>query len=124
MKSVAGRTPALLVSIVLLAASGLAGCGGGDARSSQQGPHLANPINLADCRDWKAGNLEERIGTINGIRDFLGGPVPGTSGHGATLTDDQAYKLFEGWCDNDFARGFKLYKLYARAAAFSGLGSQ
>jgi hypothetical protein len=35
------------------------------------------------------------------------------------LEDDQACDLFEGWCENEYARGFKLYKLYARAAAFS-----
>jgi hypothetical protein len=118
----AGRTPVLLISIVLLAASAGVGCGGGDARSSQQGPQLSDPINLADCRDWNAGSAAERLGTIHGIRNFLGAPVPGTSGHGATITDEQAYRLFEGWCGNHFARGFKLYKLYARAAAFQGLG--
>jgi hypothetical protein len=113
-----GGRPALLILIALVA---LAGCGGGDgsAQRSLQGPQLGDPINLADCRDWNAGTVDERLGTIRGIREFLGGSVPGTGGTGRTLDDEQAYDLFEGWCENEFARGFKLYKLYARAAAFS-----
>jgi hypothetical protein len=113
--------PALLISIVLVGTV-FAGCGGddGSAQQSQQGPQLADPINLADCRDWKEGSVDEKLGTVRGIREFLGGPVPGTGGTGAVLEDDQAYDLFEGYCANEFARGFKLYKLYARAAAFSG----
>jgi hypothetical protein len=116
-----GGRPALLILIALVA---LAGCGGddGSAQQSQQGPALGDPINLANCEDWTGGSVEERLGTIREIREFLGEPVPGTGGTGAVLEDDQAYDLFEGWCENEFARGFKLYKLYARAAAFSGRG--
>ena len=40
------------------------------------------------------------------------------------LDDEKAYDLFDSYCENEFARGFKLYKLYARAAAFSGLAGQ
>jgi hypothetical protein len=118
-----GGRPALLISIGLVAAA-IAGCGGDDGSAHQPlgGPQLGDPINLADCRDWKSGTVEERFGTIRGIRQFLGGPVPGTGGTGRSLDDEQAYELFEGWCRNELARGFKLYKLYARAAAFSGLG--
>jgi hypothetical protein len=36
------------------------------------------------------------------------------------LSDDRAYKLLQGYCAKPFARGFKLYKLYTRAAAFAG----
>jgi hypothetical protein len=120
--SAAGRTPAPLISALLVTAVVAAGCGGddGSAQQSQGGPQLGAPINLADCRDWNDGSLDQRLGTIRAIRDFLGGSVPGTGGTGAVLEDDQAYDLFEGWCGNEFARGFKLYKLYSRAAAFSG----
>jgi hypothetical protein len=114
-----GGRPALLILIALVA---LAGCGDddGSAQRSLQGPQLDDPINLADCRDWNQGSVDEKLGTVRAIREFLGGPVPGTGGRGATLDEDQAYDLFQGWCENEFARGFKLYKLYARAAAFSG----
>jgi hypothetical protein len=36
------------------------------------------------------------------------------------LDDARAYKVLESYCANSFARGFKLYKLYERAAAFVG----
>jgi hypothetical protein len=104
------------------AALSLGACG--DSGSSgppaaEQGADIGQPPSLADCTDWKRANLRERYGTIRQIRDFAGGPVgaaPG--GHGATLPDDKAYKLFERSCGNYYARGFKLYKLYTRAAAF------
>jgi hypothetical protein len=98
------------------------GCGGSDGSMpvAQQGLQLNEPINLADCRDWNAGTVEERLGTIRAIRAFLGTPVPGTGTSREALDDEQAYDLFEGWCQNEYARGFRLYKLYARAQAFSG----
>ena len=42
------------------------------------------------------------------------------SGTGAVLDDKEAYDLFNRYCEPDLARGFKLYKLYERAAAFGG----
>jgi hypothetical protein len=116
--------PALLAPLALLAVLvAVAGCGEGDGseqEARQEGPQLSRPINLADCRDWKEGTIEERLGTIRGIREFLGTPVPGTGASREALGDEQAYELFEGWCANEFARGFRLYKLYARAQAFAG----
>lgn len=106
----------------------LAACGGDDeggaSPASGHGVQLSAPINLADCRDWKDGSVEERLGTVAAIREFTGGSVAGTEGSGAVLSDDRAYDLFENYCENEFARGFKLYKLYGRAAAFSGEHAQ
>ena len=48
--------------------------------------------------------------------------MPGTGGRGVTLDDDEAYDLFEEACSNSIAQGFNLYKIYVRAAAFSGQG--
>lgn len=81
------------------------------------------PLRLADCTDWRNSDVAERLGTIHQLRDFAGAPVesPAGPGHGATLPDDQAYKLLDGYCRATFARAFKLYKLYIRAAAFQGL---
>ena len=83
------------------------------------------PINLADCNDWNQADTSQRLGTIQQLKNFAGGPVVGSSasqpsGTGAVLDDKQAYNLFENYCKNEFARGFKLYKLYERAAAFAG----
>jgi hypothetical protein len=36
------------------------------------------------------------------------------------LDDERAYELLQSYCAHYFARGFKLYKLYERAAAFVG----
>jgi hypothetical protein len=113
-----------LVGAAVLSASALAGCGestSSDGSDTGIGPSLAAPINLADCTDWQQASVEERLGTIGQIREFVGGPVPGSGGgRGVALEDEQAYDLFENYCENEFARGFKLYKLYSRAAAFSG----
>jgi hypothetical protein len=105
----------------------LAGCGSGSGNPPQVdvGPNVGEPINLADCHDWNQANTEQRLGTIQQLKDFAGGPVVGNnanspSGTGSVLDDKQAYNLFENYCKEDFARGFKLYRLYTRATAFAG----
>jgi hypothetical protein len=105
------------------AALAVAGCGGETAgNESDSGvPGLVAPLELADCTDWNDASTEERFGTIEQIRRFTGGDVSGDSGAtGSVLDDERAYDLFERYCENEFARGFKLYKLYGRAAAFGG----
>jgi len=115
------------LAATLAALSVLAGCGGGPNTQpqAQAGPNVGAPINLADCTDWNRANTEQRLGTIQELKSFAGGPVVGTSGGapsgtGAVLEDKQAYDLFNSYCKESFARGFKLYKLYERAAAFAG----
>ena len=121
------RFSALWVAALLVGALVAAGCGSGDSSHPQlgAGPNIGQPINLADCGDWNQANTEERLGTIKEMKNFAGGPVVGNnasspSGTGSVLDDDKAYDLFNNWCKQDFARGFKLYKLYERAAAFTG----
>jgi len=41
--------------------------------------------------------------------------------HRETLDPDEAYDIMERYCEQEFARGFKLYKLYIRAVPFAGL---
>ena len=109
----------------------IVGCGGGTNTQPQVdvGPNVGQPIALADCHDWEQANVEQRLGTIHQIRDFAGGPIVGNnasspSGTGSVLDDKDAYNLFNGWCSKSFARGFKLYNLYQRAAAFTGQPAQ
>jgi len=116
---------------VVAAVALLAGCGGGPNTQPQVdvGPNVGQPINLADCNDWNQANTEQRLGTIQQIKDFAGGPIVGNSassphGTGAVLDDKQAYDLFNNYCKASFARGFKLYRLYTRAAAFAGHPAQ
>jgi hypothetical protein len=105
----------------LLIGLALAGCGGSEGDSGEEGPgvQLDDPIELADCTDWNEGSVEERLGTIRQIRAFISTPVPGTGGRGVTLDDERAYDIFEEACSHSVAQGFTLYKLYVRAAAFS-----
>lgn len=115
-------------AVVLLAGAALAtsGCGGDTAgnESSDAGVNVGAPINLADCRDWNDASVEGRFGTIRQIRDFTGGPIAGTGASGSTLEDQDAYDLFENVCSQVYARAFKLYKLYGRAAAFQSYSEQ
>jgi len=113
---------ALMLAFLIAAAA--AGCGEDDVSQEQAqadlGIDLGAPINLADCTDWQQGDVSQRLGTIAELEEFLGGPVGNPGGHGATLDEDTAYQLFENFCQEEYARGFKLYKLYSRAAAFGG----
>ena len=95
--------------------------GGGDSQASAEGSRIARPTQLVQCRDWVKANPRERNGTLDLLREFAGGPTGSPSGTGATLEDDEAFALFDRWCAQDYAEGFRLYKLYTRAAAFKSL---
>jgi hypothetical protein len=106
-----------------LAALAVSGCGGGDPAAGQpdlsSGARIGAPTRLLSCADWNDADIRERYATIEAVREFAGGPTGSPAGHGATIEDDDAYDLFERWCGESYASGFKLYKLYTRAAAFS-----
>jgi hypothetical protein len=121
----------LAAPAALVAAALVAGCGGGPNTQPQVdvGPNVGQPISLADCNDWNQANTEQRLGTIDQLKGFASGPIVGNNasspgGRGSVLDDKDAYNLFNRWCEQSFARGFKLYKLYERAAAFSGQPEQ
>jgi hypothetical protein len=105
----------------------VAGCGGGSDSGTPQGdvggPSIGVSITLADCTDWQEATVDERLGTIEQIENFAGGPVVGAGegARGPTLDPDEAYDLMDKYCEQELARGFKLYKLYVRAAAFQGI---
>jgi hypothetical protein len=115
------RTALALLCCVAL----LAGCGG-SSESKKQAAHLTAPpvgsVRGADCSDWKRGNVQERRTTVVQLRKFAGGPVGSSAGiqNGPVLENGRAYKVLQSYCSKFFARGFKLYKLYERAAAFVG----
>jgi hypothetical protein len=120
-----------VAAVLLTGAIAVAGCGGGSSTQPQVdvGPNVGQPISLADCNDWQQANVEQRLGTIKQLKGFAGGPIIGNnasspSGTGSVLDDKEAYDLFNRWCSQSFARGFKLYKLYTRAAAFTGQPAQ
>jgi hypothetical protein len=109
---------------IALACVALAACGGSGPSGDGGGGTPADvgvPARLASCADWRRASPVQRRGTIRQITAFARGQVesPNGAGHGATLTDRQAYALFQRWCSLSFAGQFKLYKLYTRAAAFT-----
>lgn len=102
----------------------LGGCGGGQSDNGDEvagvGDVRAGSVaSLAQCSDWSAGNEDQRWATIADIQAQL--DQAGADGPTPELPDDDAYDLFERACANDYAAGFRLYKVYSRAAAFSGL---
>lgn len=120
-----------LAATLLMSVVAIAGCGGGSSTQPQVnvGPNVGQPISLADCNDWNQANTEQRLGTIAQLKGFASGPVVGNNasspaGRGSVLDDKDAYNLFNRYCAESFARGFKLYKLYERAAAFTGQPEQ
>jgi hypothetical protein len=105
----------------------LAGCGGSGDGSQRKVDYsmvagVGASIRSANCRDWQKGSVLARRSTVIKLRKFAGGPVGSSAGikNGPVLGDERAYQLFQSYCANHFARGFKLYKLYERAAAFIG----
>jgi hypothetical protein len=109
------------VAIVLVAVNA-----GGSSASNEQPVGVGqlragSSAQLAQCSDWNEGTEEQKGVTVEDVREALnqansGGPTP-------SLPSDRTYALFEDACSNDYAAGFRLYKIYARAAAFANLGS-
>ena len=91
------------------------GSAGGDSR-------IGTRIELADCGDWRRADPRERADAIEAIRAFSGGPAGPPGGRPATLDDDRAHDVLDRQCRQDFAATFRLYKIYARAAAFQHRG--
>jgi hypothetical protein len=118
------RTIPVLICCIPL----LAGCGGsGDSTASKKLPEYltvapVGSVRSANCSDWKKGSVGQRRSTVFQLRKFAGGPVGSSAGiqKGPVLDDARAFKILESYCAKYFARGFKLYKLYERAAAFVG----
>lgn len=107
------------VSAVLLAT---AGCGsdGAEEPAKPVGDVLAGSVApLAQCRDWNGGSEDSKLATIADIRSQINLEDSGVEA--PPLSDDEAMQMFDSACSNDFADGFRLYVLYARAAAFAPL---
>lgn len=117
-----GRAIRAAATFAAALAVGVAACGSDDREEpgALGGPTLDASVELANCTNWNEGSVDERLGTIAQIENFVGGPVGTAGGTGATLDPDFAYDLMEESCAEEYARGFRLYKLYSRSAAFGG----
>ena len=105
MRRAAGPAVAALAGLLI------AGCGGQPAPAEPFGVALQ----VADCHDWRASSPQERQSAIDQLERTVAGPRK----EGNTLSDDVAYETLDARCRPYFARGFLLYQLYIRAAAFT-----
>jgi hypothetical protein len=99
--------PALIAATALL----VAGCGDDAAAPEPFGVALQ----VADCQDWRDATPQQRQSAIDQLERTVAGPRK----EGNTLSDDAAYNTLDARCKPEFARGFLLYQLYIRAAAFT-----
>jgi len=116
------RLPAAAVAVLALA---LAGCGdGSEGPETPEAEPLGQEVGgsvaqLAQCRDWNKGTEEEKLATIDDIRSQIN--LRGSAVDAPPLSDDEAMDVFNNACAESFAKGFRLYILYSRAAAFAPL---
>jgi len=119
-----GKLPAVAALICSVALLG--GCGNSSHSKAQASSNatrgVGESLRLDNCTDWQRATIEQRRNTVAQLRKFSGGQIGSSAGiqKGPVLSDDRAYKLFQSFCANHFARGFKLYKLYEHAAVFVG----
>jgi hypothetical protein len=115
----------LAATLGVAAAASLAACGESGSPGGEEvvgvGQERAGSVAaLAQCTDWNEGTEEEKRATVGDIRVQLN--QAGADGPTPSLPEQETYELFERACANDYAAGFRLYKVYARAAAFSSIG--
>ena len=69
-----------------------------------------------------AARARERLATIDDIREQVN--LKDSAVKTPELSDDAAYRVLDNTCRRSFAAGFRLYKLYARAATFAALSEK
>lgn len=121
----AGRRGALAASLGTSAALALGACGGdsGDHEALPLGEvRVGSVAQLAECRDWNAGTRDQRLATIEDIKEQIN--LQDSNVQTPELSDEAAYEVLDNSCSNNFADGFRLYKLYARATSFASFADQ
>jgi hypothetical protein len=119
------RLAAVIAVAAIAAATG--GCGEEDrAETTGYGTEGVGMVRagssaaLAQCSDWLAATDEQKQQTVDDIYNQLN--QAGADGPTPDIPDDaDAHEFFDQACANDYARGFRLYKIYARSAAFSNI---
>jgi hypothetical protein len=116
VQAAAGVTAAALVA---------AGCGGSGGQHRAAAPRTGDaliggvPLQRARCVQWRAGSAGERHAIVRALAADVG--APSGTGRGTTLTEGEAFRLFDRACASRIARHFLLYELYIRAAGFRTL---
>jgi len=73
-------------------------------------------LQSARCRQWAGATDAEKAAVLKTLAAVVGGPTP--YGPASTLPAPYAHRLFDRTCRRFYARGFLLYEVYTRAAAF------
>jgi hypothetical protein len=110
---------ALIVAAALaLAASA---CGDGDEDGAEPvGEELGGSVaQLVQCSDWAGATDDQRLATIEDIRSHVNQEDSGVAA--SELADGETMEVFDHGCANPAAGSFRLYVMYARAAAFKPL---
>ena len=120
---------AALVAALALGGSGCGDDGSPERAATERGAReKARPLGevlagsvapLVQCKDWVGGERVRKLATIDDIRNQVSRRDTGVQSN--ALTDEEALGLFDRACANSYARSFRLYVLYARAAGFIGL---
>ncbi len=101
----------------------VSGCGPeaeGTAEGGAPAELLGSRPGKLTCTDWNDGAREERLGTIQQLTMLASGNAnPENVGPNRTLSDEDAYAVLDSACSPYLARGFLLYEVYNRAAAFN-----
>ena len=99
----------------------VAGCGA-DAKTPAEplGKKLGGSVApLANCRDWAGGARERKLATIADVRNQVNRDDTGVES--PPLSNTEAMQLFDRECARPYARSFRLYVIYARAAGWAPL---
>ena len=109
---------AVLGAAIAVAVLTLPGSSRDDERARPHGVALiqGKKLQSASCEDWLAGSARDREDIVAALEYDTGGPTP--YGPASTLPAPEAHRLFDRACAKPYARGFLLYQLYTRAAAF------
>ena len=106
----------------LAAAAALAACGADETAPKPEplGKKLGGSVaSLANCRDWASGARDRKLATIADIRSQVNRDDTGIET--PPLSDTEAMRLFDRECAQPYARSFRLYVIYARAAGWAPL---
>jgi hypothetical protein len=121
------------LAAILAAAAVAAGCGsdGSEHAQPERAPNEVVDISgtepvgemtagsvasLVECRDWNEATPEQQLATIADVRSQTNLEDSGVEA--PALTDSEAQEVFDDACRPAWAGGFRLYKIYARAAGF------
>ena len=109
-----------LAIVAVAAALGVAACGDEPRKAEPLGKKLGGSVaTLVNCGDWSGGPRERKLATIADIRNQVN--RDDTAVKAPPLSDAEALKLFDLECSRSYAKGFRLYVLYARAAGWAPL---